>query len=120
MADIYRVPYSASFVSLPSKSGSFVSPKPTRSVVWQQSLSLLAAALSPPPVTCPGTPRPGLGCEVADPVRSGGSAAERNTRSPRGCDGSMVGQEKEQVSHSAGLGGVGSIGSGTSADPGQM
>lgn len=63
-----------------------------------------AAALSPPPVTCPGTPRPGLGCEVADPVWSGGSEAGGNTRSPRGCGGSMVGPEKEQVSHSAGLG----------------
>jgi hypothetical protein len=63
-----------------------------------------AAALSPPPVTCPGTPRPGLGCEVADPVWSGGSAAGGNTRSLRGCGSSMVGPEKEQVSHSVGLG----------------
>lgn len=44
MADIYRVPHSASFVpplALPSKSRSFVSSKPTPFMVWQQSLSLL-------------------------------------------------------------------------------
>lgn len=41
-------------------------------------------------------------------------------RAPRGCGGSMVGPEKEQVSHSAGLDVSGFQSGAGPADPGQM
>lgn len=56
-----------------------------------------------------------------DPVWSGGSATGRKyTEPPRGCRGSMVGPEKEQVSHSAGLDVSGFQSGAGPADPGQM
>lgn len=65
MADIYRVPHSASFVpplALPSNSRSFLSPKPTPSLVWQQSLSLLRSRPLPASrdVSRDSPPRAGL------------------------------------------------------------
>lgn len=87
MADIYRVPYSASFVSLPSKSRSFVSPKPTPSVVWQQSLSLLRSR--PLPASrdvSPGLPAPGWAAKLR--IRFG--RAGRRLREIHGAPGAAA------------------------------
>lgn len=62
-------------------------PSPTPPPSRQPSRSLLRLADRPLPASrdvFPRAPRPGLGCEVADPVWSGGSAAGKKYTEPQG------------------------------------